>query len=399
MKFQANILWVFLVVILILISAIGIRLIVPDHVPTTIETTSNKSEQQDTAPLMQPADILSPESAKKRIDISSQKTSSWDGPFTGPRAQTDRTIVYFADDLRNGGILTVGEAVRQAANAIGWNAIFLDAQGTEKGRTTSFERILEIRPDGVIIGGADAFANLHNLNLLQHEGIKIVGWHVNQKPGPVVGTPIITNITTDNLQVAEIAAYYATLQSSAKVGAVIFTDSRYKIAMDKANTMKKVMELCTHCEVLSFEDVSLSKADKLVPGVVDRLLKAYGKRWTHSLAINDLYFDYMAPIFATKGLSFVERISNISAGDGSPSAFQRIRVGSYQNATVAEPLRLHGWQLVDELNRVFAGEPVSGYTNPVHLVIKENIAFDGGGDDLYDPDNGYKETYRSIWGK
>jgi len=397
MKFERKNYQAFLIGILVIISVVGIRLILAD--PDATETVSKKSGQLDVAPSTHSETILSAKQAKKKIDKSSQKILAWDGPVMGPSAQTDKTIIYFADDLRNGGILTVGEAVRQAANAISWNVIFIDAQGTQKGRAASFERILKIKPDGVIIGGADAFANLQNLNLLQREGIKIVGWHVNQKPGPVAGTPVITNITTDNQQVAEIAAYYAALQSTEMVGAVIFTDSRYKIAMDKANTMKKVMELCDHCEVLAFEDVSLSKADKLMPSVVDRLLKVYGKRWTHSLAINDLYFDYMAPILATKNLSFTDGISNISAGDGSPSAFQRIRVGSYQEATVAEPLNLQGWQLIDELNRIFSGEPVSGYTNPVHLVVKQNIAFDGGPDNLYDPDNGYREAYKSIWSR
>ena len=35
-------------------------------------------------------------------------------------------------------------------------------------------------------------------------------------------------------------------------------------------------------------------------------------------------------------------------------AFQRIREKQYQVATVAEPLHLHGWQTIDELNRAFS---------------------------------------------
>ncbi len=399
MKSQRNTYFALLTVILIIVSIIGVRFFLVDHDPGLIETTSNISGQPDITPVINAGSILSPEVLRKKVNNSSQKAVPWDGPVTGPRAQGKKTIIYFADDLRNGGILTVGEAVRQASKIIGWNVIFIDAQGSQKGRSSAFRQIREVDPDGVIIGGADALANLDDLNLIHHQGIKIVGWHVNPKLGPVAGTPVITNITTDNREVAEIAAYYVMLDPVERVGTVIFTDSRYKIAMDKANTMKKVMEICSHCDVLAFVDISLSKADKLMSSVVSRLLKTHGKRWTHSLAINDLYFDYMAPFFATEGSPFLEKISNISAGDGSPSAFQRIRVGSFQDATVAEPLVLQGWQLIDELNRAFAGEPVSGYTNPVHLVVQQNIAFDGGMDNRYDPDNGYKDVYKSIWGK
>jgi len=52
---------------------------------------------------------------------------------------------------------------------------------------------------------------------------------------------------------------------------------------------------------------------------------------------------------------------------------------------------------VDELNRLFAGQPVSGFVAPVHLVNADNITFDGGERFQYDPKNGYRDIYRRIW--
>jgi ribose transport system substrate-binding protein len=66
--------------------------------------------------------------------------------------------------------------------------------------------------------------------------------------------------------------------------------------------------------------------------------------------------------------------------------------------TVAEPLNLQGWQLVDEMNRAFANQPWSGYVSPFHVVTQANIAFDGGPKDAFDPDNGYRDHYKAIWG-
>jgi ribose transport system substrate-binding protein len=76
-----------------------------------------------------------------------------------------------------------------------------------------------------------------------------------------------------------------------------------------------------------------------------------------------------------------------------------VRAGDYQIGTVAEPLNEAGWQLVDELNRALAGQPESGYVAPVHLVTKDNIQYDGGPDNIYDPDNNYRGHYKAIWGK
>ena len=79
-------------------------------------------------------------------------------------------------------------------------------------------------------------------------------------------------------------------------------------------------------------------------------------------------------------------------------AFERIRGKQFQLATVAEPLHLHGWQTIDELNRAFAGQPPSDYVAHVHLFINANIDKDGGAHNIYDPGNGYKEHYKAIWG-
>ena len=74
------------------------------------------------------------------------------------------------------------------------------------------------------------------------------------------------------------------------------------------------------------------------------------------------------PSLAAAGIEGNGAPVNVAAGDGSESAYQRIRAKQYQAVTVAEPLNLQGWQLVDELNRAFAGETWSGYVSPLHVV-------------------------------
>jgi ribose transport system substrate-binding protein len=81
------------------------------------------------------------------------------------------------------------------------------------------------------------------------------------------------------------------------------------------------------------------------------------------------------------------------------TAFQRIRQGRYQIGTVAEPLHLQGWMCIDELNRAFAGQPPSGFVPPPHLFIASNLDRDGGPNNFYEPENGYKNIYRKIWGR
>ena len=59
---------------------------------------------------------------------------------------------------------------------------------------------------------------------------------------------------------------------------------------------------------------------------------------------------------------------------------------------MSEPLDAQGWQIVDEFNRAFAGEPASGYIAPAHIATAQN----SGGASTWDP-QGYQEAYRKLW--
>lgn len=334
--------------------------------------------------------------AQRTVAAAGMRSSDWHGPQSGPAAQPGKTIVFLAQDLRNGGILGVAQGVREAAKAIGWNIRVFDAGGTAAGRSKMMADALAAKPDGVILGGDDARENGAALAQFARRGLPIVGWHVGPVPGPIPGTAVAMNVTTDPMAVARVTAMAALAQSKGQAGVVLFTDARFGIAMAKANAMADIIRACKGCTLLEVRDLALSESGDKMPVVTNELLAKYGKRWTHALAINDIYFDYATPVLTNAGLPG-NGLSMLSAGDGSMPAFLRIQARTFQTGTVAEPLNLHGWQVVDELNRLFARQPVSGFVAPVHLVTSDNIAFDGGKRLLYDPDNGYRDIYRRIW--
>jgi ribose transport system substrate-binding protein len=334
--------------------------------------------------------------AKRVVDVAAQPAPAWTGPRSGPRAQGGKRIALVNEDLRNGGILAVDDGVVEAAKVIGWTVRVFDSGGTPSGRKKMLADALDTRPDGLIIFGGDARELTPWLQPFAQQGIPIVGWHVAARAGPVPGTPIAMNVSTDPLEVARVTALAAIVQSGGQAGVVVFTDTNYELPRTKAEAMAAVVRGCAGCTLLEVRDVPISRNAELMPGATRELLARHGKRWTHALAINDIYFDYAAPVLTQAALAS-NAISMLSAGDGSESAFLRIRKRTFQTGTVAEPLNLHGWQLVDELNRLFAGEHVTGTVFPVHLVTSENVDQDGGDRLLYDPANGYRDIYRRIW--
>ncbi|WP_260958749.1 substrate-binding domain-containing protein [Pseudomonas citri] len=334
--------------------------------------------------------------AQEMVSKASLGAVRWSGPESGPPAQRDKSIALVAEDLRNGGIVGVAQGAREAASALGWTLKIFDGAGSAAGRAKAFADAMAAKPDGLILCGADALENNEALKRFADQDVPVVGWHAGARPGPIDGTPVAMNVTTDPLEVARLTAMAAVAQSKGHAGVVILTDSKYSIAMTKAKVMEDVIRACHDCSLLEVRDVAISESSEKMPVVTKELLQRYGKRWTHTLAINDIYFDYAAASLTSAAIPS-DGISLLSAGDGSTSAFLRIQAKTYQTVTVAEPLNLHGWQTMDELNRLFAGQPVSGFVAPVHLVNADNIAFNGGKKFHYDPDNGYRDIYRHQW--
>ncbi|MEC5163341.1 ribose transport system substrate-binding protein [Janthinobacterium sp. CG_23.3] len=334
--------------------------------------------------------------ARARVATATLPGGSWSGPTTGPAAVPGKYIALMAEDLRNGGVVGVAQGVREAAAVMGWTLKIFDGGGSPAGRAKALALALASRPDGLVLCGSDALESRAALAPFAQRKLAVVGWHAGPKPGPIDGTPVAMNVSTDPLQVARVTALAAVAQSDGRAGVVILTDSRFGIAMAKANAMADVIRACPGCTLLEVRDVAISdSAEKMAP-LTEQWLAQYGKRWTHALAINDLYFDYALPALTRAGAA-AKSLSLLSAGDGSAAAFMRIQAHIFQTGTVAEPLNAQGWQVVDELNRLFAGKPVSAFVAPAHLVTAENVGFDGGARFQYDPDNGYRDVYRRIW--
>lgn len=336
--------------------------------------------------------------AKGVVAKYASKVDTWDGPTSGPKAAEGKFVVIVAADMKNGGILGVVNGIQEAAQAIGWKVTVLDSAGSIEGRTAAFGQALTLKPNGIIIAGFDAVEQKPAMAEARKAGIPMVAWHAAPHVGPVDDVGVFANVTTDPMEVSKAAADYAFVDAGGKPGVIIFTDSTYAIAIAKADAMKKQIEALGGT-VLEYVDTPIAETSQRMPQLTTTLLQKYGPKWTHSLAINDIYFDFMGPSLSAAGIPGDGAPKSVAAGDGSESAYQRIRSKQYQSVTVAEPLNLQGWQLIDEMNRAFAGAQWSGYVSPLHVVTVDNIAFDGGPKNTFDPDNHYRDEYKKIWGK
>ncbi|MEW2414484.1 substrate-binding domain-containing protein [Streptomyces sp. NPDC046866] len=330
--------------------------------------------------------------AQAAVRAAESTRASWNGPTSGPAAAPGKSLVYVAQTMTNPGVAGVAEGVEKAAAAIGWTVRVIDGQGTPAGIQAALSQAVTLRPSGIVIGGFDPRLTSRQVADAAAAGIPLVGWHAVGSPGPSTDPPLFTNVTTKVEDVARISADWVIARSGGRAGVVVFTDDSIPFARTKSDLIEQQLAGCPGVRLLATENIPIPDASQRTPQEVSSLLSRFGGGWTHSVAVNDLYFADAAPALRAAGEPGGGPPFNIGAGDGDPSAFQRINSRQYQAATVPEPLAQQGWQVVDEFNRAFAGQPPSGYVAPVHVVTADN----SGGATSWDP-RGYREAYEKIW--
>ncbi|MFF2147676.1 substrate-binding domain-containing protein [Kitasatospora sp. NPDC058190] len=332
--------------------------------------------------------------AKADVQRAEQADIPWNGPTSGPGAVPDRTVVYVAQTMTNPGVAGVARGLIEAAAVIGWSVRVIDGQGTPAGIQAAFGQAVNLEASGIVIGGFDPGLTSQQVAQAAAAHIPLVGWHAVAAPGPSTNPPLFSNITTSVEDVAQLSADWVIADSNGNAGVVVFTDDSVPFARNKSQLIKDGLATCPGVRLLSSENIPIPDASSRTPQAVSALLARFQGQWTHSVAINDLYFADAAPALRAAGRPGNGAPYNIAAGDGDPSAFQRIDSRQFQAATVPEPLTEQGWQIVDEFNRAFSHQPASGYVAPVHITTAAN----SGGATSWDP-AGYRQAYRRIWGR
>jgi ribose transport system substrate-binding protein len=318
---------------------------------------------------------------------------------SGPAAQSGKSVVFIASDFKNGGAMAVYRGFEEAAKKLGWKISLEDGQGHKTTQAVLLTKAIASTPDGIVFGGFEPGDFAEQVARAKRSKTVLLGWHAAKEPG---ATPeLFVNVSTRPVDVTHLAADFVIQDAIAKkrpVGVVIFNDNQYAVANAKTEAMRQTIQACqgyAGCKVLAVENVLISDAAAAMPAAVSKLIATHGSAWTYSLAINDVYFDEINyPLLLAKRTD----ILNVSAGEGSSKALGRIGAGvSQQVATVAEPLKMQGYQLADELNRALAGAPPSGLQSQPILVTTALLKATGSRG--IESALGFEAAYWAIWSK
>jgi ribose transport system substrate-binding protein len=331
----------------------------------------------------------------KAVAEAEKSSPPWDGPADGPAAERGKLIVDISQDTTNEGNNGVAAGLKEAAGKLGWKYKEINGGGTLTGMVSALHQAIALKPDGIALESTPTDGTLPELKEASRAGIVLVGWHVSNDPGKVAGTPLFWNVSTSPYEIARIAGDFAVVTSCGKAHAVELTDMTYPIDQEKDRGFKDAFR-ASPTSSLKVDDYPFGSRSTRTSGEITATVEK-DKDVNWFVTINDSYFDYSIPALTAAGYKPDGPVLLNSAGDGSPSAFKRIRQGTFQLDTVPEPLNEQGWIMADELNRAFHHQKPFNLVTKPHLTVKANVDEDGGKNDVYDPANGYRDKFAALW--
>jgi ribose transport system substrate-binding protein len=359
----------------------------------TPAAADTRAKPFDPWPEPQIQEKMTVEEAKALVAERTKAQTDWKGPTTGPKAVADATIVYVSADQSYVSFVNWGQGVVDAATALGWNVVVLNGKGTISATLSAMQQAVAMHPTAIVTS-ADASALQAPIKQAVAAGIPVIGIHATAFPGPDPKLNLFMNIGSNPADIGAVQAAYVIADSNGKGKQVHSLDNSFAIARFKAKAATEPVKNCSGCEFLEMVNIPIAEQATRIPPAVSGLLANHGDTW-YMTTCCDNFFPYFASALRSAGAT-PDKVKLIGA-DGPPSAYDMIRKGNYEVATVPEPSTLFGYEAVDAVVRAMAGQPPAQFVQPTYLVTKENADAEGGDKNQFIPSNNFACHYVNIW--
>ena len=333
-------------------------------------------------------------SAMEAIETYAGPQTEWLGPTASPKPEPGKSIVYLSNDENNNASRAWGEAIKEAADKVGWTVTIIDGKATPTGWINGLNQAIALKADGIITS-ADAASLQEPIESAKAAGIPIVGIHAAALPGPDEELGLFTNIQQDPREIGRAQADWVIADSDGKARVVVTSHNEFAIAEAKSRATEARLEECEGCEVLEYVNSPIAEVAQRQPQLVASWVQRYGTP-LYVTAVADYTLDFQVPALRNAGVD-PDDVKLVGA-DGQESAYQRIRSDDFQVVTVSEPVEMQGYQAIDEINRAIQGEAPSDFVQAPYLVTADNVDAEGGADNQFVPTNDYKAKYLELWG-
>jgi ribose transport system substrate-binding protein len=319
-------------------------------------------------------------------------------PTGGPAPATGKKIVIIPCSASVEGCGRPARSAKEAAEAIGWTATIDDPAGDGAKMSAAIQRAISSGANGIVLNSIDAAAIQGDLKAARDAGLSVVCDMCGDTGGLIqsVIPPLDENLRAGYL-LGEQSFLLAKARFNAPPKFIVLLDDEFDTVKARVAGVKKFIDDCkaagAGCELVA-EDKYLAKdISTTAPARVVQLVQ-------NNPSYNAMFVGYDAALyFFAKGLEQASLADPTKAFgvsiDADVANAELIRTGGYQAASAGVAMRRVGYGMIDNLNRLFAGQAVVDQGVTVKIINKDNVPASGAWESDFDA----IPLYLKAWGK
>lgn len=319
-------------------------------------------------------------------------------PTGGPAPATGKKIVIIPCSASVEGCARPARSSKEAAEKIGWSATIDDPAGDGAKMSAAIQRAISSGANGIVLNSIDAAAVQGDLKAARDAGLSVVCDMCGDTGGLIqsVIPPLEENFRAGYL-LGQQSYLLAKERYNSPPKFIVLLDDEFATVRARVDGVKKFIDDCKAagggCELVA-EDKYLAKdISTTAPARVVQIVQ-------NNPSYNAMFVGYDAALyFFAKGLEQAGLADPAKAFgvsiDADVANTEMIRTGGYQAASAGVAMSRVGYGLVDNLNRLIAGQAAVDQGVTVKIINQQNVPAEGAWDGDFDA----TPLYLTAWGK
>ncbi len=312
-------------------------------------------------------------------------------PTEGPKAQPGKLVVISCA-MSAEGCARPSRAAMEAGKAIGWDTTLIDADGDPQKMAAAVTRAQSLGADAIALMAIDSSTIKEPLEQASEAGIYLSCFAcVDSAKVYDSLIPPEGDLTKAGYTIGQ-AAYKL---SDGNVQMIQMIDKEFEVLGLRREGTDKFMSECQaaggDCEVIAQANYLITELSTKVPSITSTVVR-------QNPDFTVLWGSYDAGMtFMSQGISQAG-INTDAFGvsfDANEANLDEIRDGGFQKATIGLPMQWVGYAMVDDLNRLIAGEKTVDQGVQYKLLYADNVPDSG----PWDGDFDVRPDYLKVWGK
>lgn len=323
------------------------------------------------------------------------------GPAFSAAKDAGKTVFNLPSDTADPFYTPITQAMQQAANAAHVKLITYANQGTTSEWVQGMDQAIAENVGAIVLGGINPSVIAPQIAEAEAHHIVVEESHEYEE-GAQTPSSLQANSYGAFAEAATLMAEYAIQQSKGHANVLIVTDNEYPNSVTMYNSMISTFKsMCgSGCTYTSVNEPITDWASGIQPAVESALTSNPNINWV--LPVYDSMSEYIVPGIQAKGDA--PKVS-VASYNGTPFVLKYIEDPSSDGGIVkmdaGENTALIGWEAIDQVLRLMAGDPAApNDTTHIRVFDSSNVSLTGTPPQLgvgYGPDS-YIKGFENLWG-